>query len=77
VNDKIKSILEKSPEAKRITKLERDVEKYKNTIKELEEEKKHLESCIESERRWRMDFQRLMKAAVQEDNLTEYERRYW
>ena len=64
-------------EEKKIAKLEKELARYKEHVKSLEEELRNLQFSVASERSWRMDFQRLMKAAVQEDNLTEYERRYW
>jgi len=75
--DKLEKILSKSPEEKKIHRLEREIEKYKDQIKDLEKENALLEKSVASEREWRRDFQRLMKAAVHEDNLTDYERRYW
>jgi cell division protein FtsB len=77
MNDTLAKIVAKTPDQKRIAKLEKEVEKLKGFIKDLEEDKRNMEYSLESERRWRMDFQRLMKSATQEDNLTEYERRYW
>ncbi len=77
MNDTLAKIVAKTPDQKRIAKLEKEVEKLKSFIKDLEEDKRNMEYSLESERRWRMDFQRLMKSATQEDNLTEYERRYW
>ncbi len=77
MNDTLAKIVAKTPDQKRIAKLEKEVETLKSFIKDLEEDKRNMEYSLESERRWRMDFQRLMKSATQEDNLTEYERRYW
>jgi len=64
-------------EEKKIAKLEKELEKYKKWNEYLKKEVQVLEFNVASERSWRMDFQRLMKSAVQEDNLTDYERRYW
>lgn len=64
-------------EERKIKRLETQVSNLKNQIEDLQEQNKILEYRIEAERRWRMDFQQLMKAAVQEDKLTDYERRYW
>lgn len=75
--EKLDQILKKTPEEKKIVRLEREIEKYKDQIKDLEKEKSLLEKSVDAEREWRRDFQRLMKAAVHEDSLTEYERRYW
>ncbi len=76
-NEKLDNIIAKSPEEKKIVRLERELAKYKDQIKDLEQEKRLLENSVIAEREWRRDFQRLLKAAAQEDNLTEYERRYW
>ena len=64
-------------EERKIKRLENELAKYKGFVKDLQEEKRVLEYRIEAERRWRMDFQKLMKAAVQEDTLTDYERSYY
>ena len=65
-----------TPEERKIKRLEAELSKYKRTVKDLREEKEVLENNLTYERQWRMDFQHLMKAAVQEDKLGEYERRY-
>lgn len=67
----------RTAEEKKIAHLTKELERYKGIVKDLQEEQKMLEYRIQAERRWRMDFQKLMKAAVQEDTLTEYERNYW
>ena len=77
MNDELTKIITKSPEAKKIAKLEKEVAKLKEKIGDLEYDKRNLESSLSAERSWRQDFQRLMKAAVHEDTLTEYERRYY
>lgn len=64
-------------EERKIKRLENELAKYKGFVKDLQEEKRVLEYRIEAERRWRMDFQKLMKATVQEDTLTDYERSYY
>ena len=64
-------------EERKIKRLENELAKYKGFVKDLQEEKRVLEYRIDAERRWRMDFQKLMKAAVQEDTLTNYERSYY
>ena len=64
-------------EERKIKRLEKELERYKAIVKDAQEELKVLEYRVEAERRWRMDFQRLMKAAVQEDTLTDYEKHYW
>lgn len=64
-------------EERKIKRLENELAKYKGFVKDLQEEKRVLEYRIDAERRWRMDFQKLMKAAVQEDTLTDYERSYY
>jgi predicted RNase H-like nuclease (RuvC/YqgF family) len=66
-----------TPEEKKIKRLETELDKFKKWNEALKQEKERLEHQVEYERRWRMDFQKLMKAATQEDNLTEYERSYW
>lgn len=58
-------------EEKKIARLERELEKHKGWIKDLEEEKRQLNDQLVYERQWRRSFQRLMKTAVQEDNLQE------
>jgi predicted nucleic acid-binding Zn-ribbon protein len=77
MDKKLEAIVAKTPEAKKIAKLEKELAKLKEKIGDLEYDKRNLESSLSAERSWRQDFQRLMKSAVQEDNLTEYERRYW
>jgi hypothetical protein len=77
MNQDLKEILSKSAEQKRITKLEKEAEKLKDRIKELEQEVRRADSSLQAERAWRMEFQRLMKAAVHEDRLEEYERKYY
>ena len=64
-------------EERKIKRLENELAKYKGFVKDLQEEKRVLEYRIEAERRWRMDFQKLMRATVQEDTLTDYERSYY
>jgi predicted nucleic acid-binding Zn-ribbon protein len=64
-------------EERKIKRLENELAKYKGFVKDLQEEKRVLEYRIDAERRWRMDFQKLMKATVQEDTLTDYERSYY
>lgn len=64
-------------EERKIKRLETELAKYKGFVKDLQEEKRVLEYRIDAERRWRMDFQKLMKATVQEDTLTDYERSYY
>lgn len=64
-------------EEKKIAKLEKELARYKKSNEDLMEEIKNLQFNVASERSWRMDFQRLMKAAAQEDNLKDYERSYW
>ena len=64
-------------EERKIKRLENELAKYKGFVKDLQEEKRVLEYRIDAERQWRMDFQKLMKAAVQEDTLTNYERSYY
>lgn len=77
MDKKLEDIVAKTPEAKKIAKLEKELTKLKEKVADLEHDKRDLESSLSAERSWRQDFQRLMKSAVQEDNLTEYERRYW
>jgi predicted nucleic acid-binding Zn-ribbon protein len=77
MDKKLEDIVAKTPEAKKIAKLEKELAKLKEKVAGLEYDKRKLESSLSAERSWRQDFQRLMKSAVQEDNLTEYERRYW
>jgi len=77
MNDELTKIITKSPEAKKIAKLEKEVAKLKEKIGDLEYDKRNLEFSLAAERSWRQDFQRLMKSAVHEDTLTEYERRYY
>lgn len=77
MDKKLEAIVAKTPEAKKIAKLEKELAKLKEKVADLEYDKRNLESSLSAERSWRQDFQRLMKSAVQEDNLTEYERRYW
>jgi predicted nucleic acid-binding Zn-ribbon protein len=77
MNQTLEAIIAKSPEAKKIAKLEKEVAKLKESIKDLEHKKRVMEASLEAERAWRMDFQRLMKSAAQEDSLKAYERRYW
>lgn len=77
MDEALVKIVAKTPDAKKIAKLEKELAKLKEKISDLEYEKRNLEFSLASERSWRQDFQRLMKAATQEDNLTEYERRYW
>jgi predicted nucleic acid-binding Zn-ribbon protein len=77
MDKKLEAIVAKTPEAKKIANLEKELVKLKEKISDLEYDKRNLESSLIAERSWRQDFQRLMKSAVQEDNLTEYERRYW
>ena len=64
-------------EERKIKRLENELAKYKGFVKDLQEEKRVLEYRIDAERRWRMDFQKLMRATVQEDTLTDYERSYY
>jgi cell division protein FtsB len=64
-------------EEKKIAKLEKELARYKKANEDLTEEIRNLQFNVASERSWRMDFQRLMKAAAQEDNLKDYERSYW
>jgi predicted nucleic acid-binding Zn-ribbon protein len=77
MDEALVKIVAKTPEAKKIAKLEKELAKLKEKIGDLEHEKRNLEFGLAAERSWRQDFQRLLKAAVHEDNLTEYERRYW
>lgn len=64
-------------EERKIKRLESEVKRLKEHIKDLEDERRGLEYQVQAERGWRMDFQRLLKAASFDDNLTEYERRYY
>jgi predicted nucleic acid-binding Zn-ribbon protein len=64
-------------EERKIKRLESQVQKLKEEVQTLTDKNRQLESMLSSERGWRQDFQNLLKAAVQEDNLKDYERSYW
>ena len=58
-------------------RLEAEVKKLKEERDDLKRQLQDLHVRIGYEREWRMDFQRLVKAAAHEDNLESYERRYY
>lgn len=64
-------------EERKIKRLEAQIKVLKEKVEEQEMLLKRKDNELSSERKWRMDFQALMKAAVHEDNLTDYERQYW
>lgn len=66
-----------TPEERKIKRLEAEVKKLKDERETLKEHARQLDNDLQHERKWRQDFQRLMKAATSEDSLKDYERRYW
>ena len=64
----------KTAEERKIARLEKQVQDLKEENQRLELQCNRLNFNVQAERQWRMDFQRLMKSASQEDNLQEYNR---
>ena len=56
-------------EQRKIKRLEKQVADLKVVVKELEESERKKDREIMFERQWRIDFQRLMKEAVQSDTV--------
>lgn len=63
-------------EEKKIKRLEKLVEELKEEKEQLTKINANLHTNLGYERRWRQDFQNLMKAATQEDTLEDYESTY-
>lgn len=63
-------------EEKKIKRLEKLVEELKEEKEQLTKINANLHTNLGYERRWRQDFQNLMKAATQEDSLEDYESTY-
>ena len=64
----------KTAEERKIARLEKQVKDLKEENQRLELQCNRLNFNVQAERQWRMDFQRLMKAAALEDTLEEYNR---
>ena len=64
----------KTTEEKKIARLEKQVRDLKEENCRLREDAVRSENSAYYERQWRMDFQRLMKAASLEDSLQDYNR---
>ena len=62
-------------EETKIKRLEKQVKDLKDIVKELEQSERKLNQDLLWERQWRIDFQKLMKDAVQTDTLDD--REYW
>lgn len=60
-------------EERKIKRLESQLDAVKDKVKQLEGEVSHYKYAATREREWRMDFQKLIKAAAQDDFLTEYQ----
>ena len=64
-------------EERKIKRLESQVQELKKEVQTLTDKNHQLEYQLKGKRGWRQDFQKLMKTAVQEDTLKDYERSYW
>lgn len=63
-------------EQKKIRRLEKLVQELKEDKEHLTKINANLHMSLSYERRWRQDFQNLVKAAIQEDRLEDYESTY-
>lgn len=64
-------------EQRKIKRLEKQVADFKQEVTDLKERLRRQDNQLMYERQWRQDFQKLVKEAVQDDTLPEYERDYW
>jgi predicted RNase H-like nuclease (RuvC/YqgF family) len=64
-------------EQRKISRLESEVKRLKAERDTLKSNLREQDRALMYERNWRMDFQRLMKAAAQEDTLNDYDRNYF
>ena len=66
-----------TPEERKIKRLEKQVADLKNELNEYKRIVRNQERSLMCERQWRVDFQKLLKLAAFEDNLTDLDREYW
>ena len=66
-----------TPEERKIKRLEKQVAELKNEVSNYKLTIRNMERSLMCERQWRMDFQKLLKVAAFEDNLTDIDKEYW
>ena len=64
-------------EQRKIKRLEKQVADFKQEVTDLKERLRRQDNQLMYERQWRQDFQKLVKEAVQDNTLPDYERDYW
>lgn len=64
-------------EQRKIQRLEKAVADLKKQVEDATKTIRRRDQELMWERQWRQTFQSLMKDAVQEDKLEDYEKHYW